>query len=170
MITISILGLDQYVVGHYSGEHTKNIANLFEVDDDLVSFYAPNCYMFHNGVEQTSWNTLVRVHAPKRYIVFESKVAQYLLNTLKNFSINVAVEFFYYEDEHRYEHINNAYPRFLSEDNLVNVEEDELGEGEELYEGNIFEGYEEKLKEAYAESEECDCDDEHCECHHHHHN
>lgn len=167
MITISILGLDQYVVGHYSGDNTKNLANLYEVSEDDISFYAPNCYMFHNGVEQTSWNTLVRVHAPEKYKVFESKISQYLLNTLKNFSINVAVEFFYYDGDHRYEYINKAYPRFLSEDNLVNVEEEELEDGEELYEGNIFEGYEDKLEEAYQESEECD--DDECECHHHHH-
>jgi len=167
MITISILGLDQYVVGHYSGDNTKNLANLYEVSEDDISFYAPNCYMFHNGVEQTSWNTLVRVHAPERFKVFESKISHYLLNTLKNFSINVAVEFFYYDEHHRYEYINESYPRFLTEDNLVNVEEEELGEDEELYEGNIFEGYEDKLEEAYKESEECD--DEECKCHHHHH-
>ena len=29
MITITILGLDQYTIGHYSKDHTKNLADLF---------------------------------------------------------------------------------------------------------------------------------------------
>ena len=42
MITISILGLDQFVVGRYSREHSADLANLFESDENLLNFYAPN--------------------------------------------------------------------------------------------------------------------------------
>lgn len=158
MITISVLGLDQYVVGHYSKDHTKNIASLFEVGDEKVSFYAPNAYMFHEGVEQTSWDTIVRVHAPCKFRIFEDKVSKYLIQTLKEFTINLAIEFYYYEDENRHEYINTEYPRFLSEDNVVNVEEESLEEGEELCEENMFKDFEEKLGE-----KECSC------THHHKH-
>ncbi len=157
MITISILGLDQYIVGHYSKEHTLNLANLFEVGDEKISFYAPNAYIFHNGVEQTSWDTIVRVNAPCKFRIFEDKVSKYLIQTLKEFTINLSVEFYYYEDENRHEYVNNEYPRFLKEDNLVNVEEETLAEGEELCEENMFENFEEKLK------------GETCSCGHHHH-
>ena len=58
MITISIYGLDQFTVGHYSGEHTANLAQLFETKEENISFYSPNAYVFHNGVEQTSWNAI----------------------------------------------------------------------------------------------------------------
>ena len=71
MITISVYGLDQYVVGHYSKDHSKNIASLFEVDDHDVVFYSPNAYIFHEGVEQTSWNTIVKVNAPEQCEIFE---------------------------------------------------------------------------------------------------
>ena len=172
MITISIYGLDQYTVGHYSGEHTANLAQLFETSEDNISFYSPNAYVFHNGVEQTSWNAIVKVNAPEKYEVLEQKVAKYLMETLKEFSINLSVEFYYYHSHHRYEHVNKEYPRFIKDENLVNVEE---SDEDELYEGNIFEGMEEKLEAAYAEKEahqfhcdddhcECDCDDEECEC------
>lgn len=84
MVTISIYGLDQYTVGHYSKEHTKNLANLFEVNEDDISFYSPDALVFHNGVEQTSWNAIVKVNAPEACEANEAKVAKYLLETLKN--------------------------------------------------------------------------------------
>jgi hypothetical protein len=125
MITICILGLDQYVVGHYSKEHTENLANLFETSSDDVNFYAPQSMVFHAGVEQTSWNTIVIVKAPHRYESLEAKVADYLIKTLSEFTINLEVEFEYFEEGRHYEHINSSYPRFIAEDNLVNVETEE---------------------------------------------
>ncbi|MCR5333159.1 MAG: hypothetical protein K6E11_04005 [Bacilli bacterium] len=170
MITFEIIGLDQYTIGHYSKDNNKNLANLFETSEDELCFYAPNAYLFHNGVEQTSWQTLVKVFAPQKYDVFQDKIADYLLKTLKNFSINVAVEFYYYDEDNRYEYHNEEYPLYIKSENVVNVEEDELKEGEELYEGNIFENFQEQLEEIYQgegvhgeEEDECDCG------HHHHH-
>lgn len=162
MVTISIYGLDQYVVGHYSKEHTANIASLLEVDENDVVFYSPNAYVFHNGVEQTSWNTIVKVNAPEQCEKLEDKVANYIVKTLKEFSIHLVVEFSYYHKHHRYEFVNKEYPRYISEENVVNVEDEELPEGEELYEGNMFEGFEEKYEEAHH------CDKDHCGCGHKH--
>ncbi|MCQ2801372.1 MAG: hypothetical protein MJ222_01790 [Bacilli bacterium] len=163
MITITIYGLDQFTVGHYSREHTANLAQLFETKGENISFYSPNAYVFHNGVEQTSWNAIVKVNAPEKFEVLEEKVAKYLMETLKEFSINLSVEFYYYHSHHRYEHINKEYPRFITDDNLVNVEE---SDEDELYEGNVFEGMEEKLEAAYAEKEahECNCHGDYCDC------
>lgn len=162
MITITVYGLDQYTVGHYSREHTENLAQLFETSEDNISFYSPNAYIFHKGVEQTSWNAIIKVNAPEKYEVLEEKVSKYLIETFKEFSINLTVEFYYYHSHHRYEYLNNQYPHFIDDDNLVNVEESD--EDEELYEGNIFEGMEKKLEEAYAEGHHCHCKDGECEC------
>jgi hypothetical protein len=167
MITISVLGLDQYVVGHYSKDHTANLAQLFECEEDDVSFYAPNAMMFHNGVEQTSWNTLVIVRAPEKYEAVEQRAADYILRTLSEFSINVEIEFAYYEEEHHYEKINDDYPRFIAGDNVVSTEEDpEYHEGDDdddegpdprdhaeldpndpnqIYLGNALDGLDEKI-------------------------
>ncbi|MFA6620150.1 MAG: hypothetical protein WCS90_03350 [Bacilli bacterium] len=176
MITISILGLDQYVVGHYSKEHTENIANLLEVPTDDVNFYAPESMVFHAGVEQTSWNTIVIVRAPVRENIFEGKFADYLMKTLSEFTINLEVEFEYFEEGHHYQHINSAYPRFIAEENLVDVEgtdgdeQDDTDEDAEeadprdradldpndpnqIFLGNAFEGKQEMLDGVAKEKE-----------------
>jgi len=145
MITISFLGLDQYLVGKYSAEHTKNLADLFEADRAAINFYAPNCYFYHEGVDQTAWNTLIRVHAPKQYAPLEEKVAKYLLETTAEIAINVAVEFCYYDQKARHELLNDDYPRFITEANAVHVHDEEgEDESEELFEGDIFAGIEGK--------------------------
>ena len=163
MVTISIYGLDQYVVGRYSKEHSANISSLLEVGEDDLVFYSPNAYVFHNGVEQTSWNTIVKVNAPEECEKLEDKVANYLIQTLKEFSIHLVVEFSYYHKHHRYEYVNKEYPRYISEENVVNAEDEEYQEGDEIYEGNMFEGFEEKYEEAHHH-----CDGEHCDCKHKH--
>ena len=184
MITISVIGLDQYVVGHYSKQHSKNLAALFETSEDNISFIAPDCYIFHNGVEQTSWNSIVRVTAPRQFEKLEANVAKYLLKTLKQFSINIRVEFFYFDKNHCYEFVNNEYPHFIKEENVVNVEEGELEEGEEIYDGNIFEEFAPELSKKEEGGhchchddcdcdcgDDCDCDDDcdcECSCHHKH--
>ena len=167
MIIITIYGLDQYTVGHYSKYHSENLAQLFETTKENIAFVASDDYVFHNGVEQTSWQTLVKVEAPEKYEVLEDKAAMYLLKTLGEFSIHVRVVFDYFHSHHEHEFVNKGYPRYIKEDNLVNVEEDE--DDDELYEGNIFEGMEKKLEEAYHEGhhchdEDCDCDEDDCDC------
>ncbi len=118
MITISFLGLDQFVVGHYSKEHTANLANLFECEADSLNFFAPNSMLFHEGVEQTSWNVLVIVRAPKKYQVMEEKIADYLLKTVVDFAVNVELEFEYFEQGRHYERLNPDYPRYMKESNI----------------------------------------------------
>jgi hypothetical protein len=61
MIVISVLGLDQFVVGTYSRKNTANLANLFECEEEEIVFYSPNSMIFHKGVEQTSWQTEILV-------------------------------------------------------------------------------------------------------------
>ena len=177
MITITVYGLDQYSVGHYSKDHLDNLAQLFETKREKIVFVSPDAYVFHNGVEQTSWQALVKVSAPSKYKVLEEKAATYLLQTLVDFSIHVRVVFEYFESSNEHEYVNGSYPRYIKEENLVNVEEPEEDE-DELFEGNIFEGMEKKLEEAYNEGHHhhdgCGCDDEDCEdecddeccCHH----
>ena len=153
MITIQVLGLDQFVVGRYSRESGGNIAQLFECSENDVSFYAPNAMMFHNGVEQTSWNTLVKILAPKKYRVMEKGVADYILKTLSVYSINVEVVFEYYDEESHYSYVNKEYPRFITTNEIRDdAASMEFGDVPDLMEG-----------------EEDECDDEECEEHHHHH-
>ena len=180
MITIRIYGLDSYAVGHYSKDHTENLAQLFETKEENICFVASDEFVFHKGVEQTSWQALVTVIAPEKYEPLEKQVANYLLKTLTEFSIHVQIVFEYFHGHHEHEFTNKDYPRFIKDDNLVNVEESD--DDDELYEGNIFEGMEKKLEEAYNEGrhhecgcdhddcdeDDCECDDEDCCCGHKH--
>lgn len=176
MITISVLGLDQYVVGHYSKEHSANLANLFEIEESELDFYAPESVVFHKGVEQTSWNAIVVVRAPKRCQPVEGKVASYLMRTMSDFTINIQVEFEYFDEGTHYQRLNKAYPRFIEEKNIMDVQ-GSAGEGEDgmndadeddeeadprdradlnpddpdqLYLGDVFQGREKQLDEAAA--------------------
>lgn len=146
MITISIYGLDQYAVGHYSKEQSVNIANILETNVDNINFYAPNAYVLHNGVEQTSWNALVKISLPEKFRVFEEELTEFIFKTITLYTINVAVEFYYYDLKHRHEFKNKDYPPFIKEENLVHVEETKDVEDEEIYEGNIFENLEEQIE------------------------
>lgn len=144
MITITILGLDQYIVGRLSRELTPNIAKLYELSEDEVNFVAPSNMVFHNGVEQTSWNVIVRVNAPMKVSVLQDEVANLISVGLKDVAINLAIEFYYYSQDNRYTRLNSDYPRYITSDNVVDfqAEYEDLDEGEEIYDEDIFEGIE----------------------------
>lgn len=147
MITLTVYGLDPFVVGRLSQEMTSNLAQLYEVSEDEINFIAPTNMVFHKGVDQTSWNTLIRVNLPKKLLVLQDQAADIIMQMVQGPTINVAVEFYYYSQDNRYEKLNNEYPRFITDDNLVDVENyDESvyveGEGEdEVYTGDIFEDF-----------------------------
>ena len=167
MITIQILGLDNFVVGQYSREHGENLAQLFETEEQNVSFLSGDAVYFHGGVEQSSWNALIIVRAPHKYEACERQVADYLLRTLNLYTINLQVEFVYFHDHSYYEAISDKYPRFITSDQVREVtaevgDEEEEGcacdhgpgsesEEEELYTGNAFEGFEERLNKAQGD-------------------
>ena len=147
MITIVIYGLDQFVVGRLSREMTPNIAKLYELSEDEILFVAPNDMVFHKGVEQTSWNIIIHVHAPKRTAILQDQIAKLILESIGDVAINKILEFYYYSEDSRYSKINEAYPRFISADNLVDIAEEdyedkEEGEGEDdIFTGDIFKDF-----------------------------
>ncbi|MGM9873677.1 MAG: DUF1904 family protein [Bacilli bacterium] len=158
MITLTILGLDQYIVGRLSREMLKNLAKIYEVSEDDINFVAPNNMVFHNGVEQTSWNVLVRVHAPHKVRVVQDDVANVISVGIGEMAINLAIEFYYYSTDDRYERISKDYPRFITESNLVNV--DGYDSEDDLYDDDDYS----------CDDDDCCCheDGEECECHHEH--
>ena len=149
MITLTIYGLDQFVVGQLSKEMTHNLAELYEVSEDEINFVAPMNMVFHKGVDQTSWNTLVQVHLPKKVMVLQDEAARLIMSMIVGPTINVAVEFYYYSEDNRYEKINEDYPRFITDDNEVDLQDDyddeaEYVEGDgkdEVFTGDIFKDF-----------------------------
>lgn len=143
MITVIFYGLDQFVVGRLSREITPSLAKLYEVEEDDINFVAPENMVFHKGVEQTSWNVIIHIHAPLKVSVLQEQVAEFIMECIGEMAINKVVEFYYYSQDNRFESIRNDYPRYITSDNLVDYED-----------------------ESYDEDE---CDDDDCECGHHHH-
>ena len=147
MITVFIYGLDQFVVGRLSREMTPNLAKLYEVSEDDIIFVAPENMVFHKGVEQTSWNIIIHVHAPKKVSVLQDQVAKLILESIGDVAINKILEFYYYSEDNRYTKLNESYPRFIASDNLVDIEEEdyedmEEGEGEnDIFTGDIFKDF-----------------------------
>ena len=148
MITIIVYGLDQFVVGRLSREMTPNLAKLYELSEDEIIFVAPENMVFHKGVEQTSWNIIIHVHAPKKASVLQDQVATLILESIGEVAINKILEFYYYSEDNRYSKLNEAYPRFIASDNLVDIADDdynedmEEGEGEdEIFTGDIFKNF-----------------------------
>ena len=147
MITVTIYGLDQFVVGRLSREMTPNLAKLYETSEDEILFVAPENMVFHKGVEQTSWNIIIHVNTPIRTKIVEKQVATFILESIGDVAINKVVEFYYYSEDNRYSKLNESYPRFIAADNLVDVAEDEYedmeeGEGEdEIFTGDIFQNF-----------------------------
>ena len=144
MITIIVYGLDQFVVGQLSRELGPNLAKLYEVKEEEVIFVAPQNMVFHNGVEQTSWNLLIHVHAPKRTALVQDDVANFLVNAIGDVAIHKTIEFYYYSEENRYQKIHEQYPRFITQENLVDTDveyDEDIEEGEDddqIYTGDIF--------------------------------
>ena len=149
MVIINIYGLDQFVVGELSARITKDIAKLYEVDEDEVHFISTNNMVFHNGNEQTSWRVFVEVDAPKKLEVLQDQMCNLLTHYISEVAIHVEIRFEYYSVDHYFKRINNDYPLFLEDKNMVNFDEEyteemEEGDGEdEIYTGDIFEGIKE---------------------------
>ncbi len=145
MVTINIYGLDQFVVGELSERISKDVAKIYEMDEDEIHFISSNNMVFHKGNEQTSWRVFVEVNAPKKVEVLQDQVASILAHYISEVAIHLEILFRYYSSDHYYKQMNPDYPLFLEDQNIVNLEEEyhedmEEGEGEdEIYTGDIFE-------------------------------
>ena len=147
MVTINIYGLDQFVVGELSARISKDIAKLYEMDEDDIHFISTNNMVFHEGNEQTSWRVFVEVTAPKKVEVLQEQMFMLLKHHISEVAIHLDVLFKYYSVDHHLNSRNNEYPLFLEDKNLVNFDEEynedmEEGEGDdEIYTGDIFEKF-----------------------------
>ena len=145
MVTINIYGLDQFVVGELSQRISKDIAKIYEMDQDEIHFISTNNMVFHKGEEQTSWRVFIEVNAPKKVEVLQEQICSLLTHYVSEVAIHLEIVFKYYSVDHYYKHLNPDYPLFLEDKNIVNMEETyseemEEGEGEdEIFTGDIFE-------------------------------
>lgn len=146
MVTINIYGLDQFVVGELSQRISKDIAKIYEMDEDEIHFISSNNMVFHNGEEQTSWRVFVEVNAPKKVEVLQGQICNLLAHYISEVAIHLEAVFKYYSVDHYYKHLNPDYPLFLEDKNTVTFSEEyseemEEGEGDDqIYTEDIFKG------------------------------
>ena len=146
MITVNIYGLDQFVVGDVSIPLSKNLAKIYEVDEDEINFIASNNMVFHAGAEQTSWRVIVEVNAPKKLEVLQDQALKIINHHLGEVAIHIETFFNYYSSDHHALHVNPDYPLYLEGQKEIEFETEyseelEEGEGEdEIYTGDIFKG------------------------------
>lgn len=146
MITLFIYGLDQFVVGDISKNITSNLAKVYETDDDNINFVAVNNMVFHDGMEQTSWHTIINVKAPEQCHILQDKVKKILIEAFKPFTINIEIYFDYYHLHHRQLVINEDYPRYMSNKNSIEIDSDyEDVDDSEIYTEDVFRDFEERL-------------------------
>ena len=178
MINITLIGQDIFLGSEIEKGMLKPLAKLYEVSEDEIIVSAHDSFIYHDGVEQTSYHLLVRVEAPSMYSVFEKLIAKYLLKYLKLYAIHIRIYFIYFSSDHYYEEINDEYPLFLKENNIIEAQDSSFEEeDEEIYHGNIFEEFDKALKESgtyneddkYNINESIEEDECHGECCHHHH-
>lgn len=149
MITITVLGIDPYLLRQISKAATKKLANLYECKEDDIDFFAPEGLLVHDGVEQNTWNFVVRVHAPLKVKVLEKEASELIHSYIKDACVNMTIEFYYYSQDNFYQFISKDHPRFMTEENTVVEDEEtfEQEEGEEPYLGDIFEEFNGKVDE-----------------------
>lgn len=155
MIIIKCFGVDPYVTGAYSKKYIPHVKERFHIEDDFLVI-APDEYIYHDGVEQTSWQGILEVIISPRYKAIEEDLAHALLSYFTEEVVNIRLFFNYIEEERFYKFENKDYPPFII-DKGAKEDEEEI----EPYTGDIFEGFEERARAAGHNVE-------HEHDHHHH--
>ena len=141
MVIISCTGLDLYLVGKLNAKVHTQVSKILNVDEDEVVFASYDSFVFYKGHEQTSINLLIKVEMDEKLKVHQSELAEYLLETSKEYSLHAYVYFNYYKEENSYLRVNEDYPRYLTSENESSDEdydEESSYSEEEIYTGNIF--------------------------------
>ena len=136
---------------------TSKLANLYEISKDEINFFAPECLYVHEGVDQNTYSILVEVHAPKKVSVLEEDAYKIIENYIKNVTVHLECIFYYFSIDNYHKFENEDYPRYMDEENSVDFyeeSEEETTSNEDIYLGNAFEGFEEKLEKAKKENKD----------------
>lgn len=148
MVTLITFGIDPYSLRQLSSDITPGLSSLFECKKEDINFYATEGLFVHDGVEQNTWYVLIKVMLPRKLQIFQKEAAQIISNFYKDVAIHLEIVFEYYLSDEREIFINNDYPLYLNENNIVEASEDEIGgdDEEDIYTGDAFENYRSKLE------------------------
>lgn len=140
MIFITIEGADQYLAMEFSKDIEPKIIKALNIKENEINFICPESFFVHNGQEQTSFHALITIKLPTKFKDRQQELISIISKDIKSLSVHSHFLFIYFDEENEYDNIDNEYPLYLSEDNMVKVnDEEENKEDEEPYTGNIFE-------------------------------
>lgn len=143
MINIVLKGVDEFLGSSVEKAFTPEIAKILNVSQDEVVLTCLHSMIYHNGVDQTSYHMIVTFEMDRKYEQFQQKLIDYVFSVSKNFSVHCHINFSYLSTE-TFSCIDSDYPLFVTESNEIVVEEDESEE--EIYLGDMFVDFEEKIK------------------------
>ena len=151
MVFVEIFGIDPYMLRQVSRDLTPKLAKICETDENSISFYAPEGLLVHNGVEQNAWNITIKVFMNYKYQIHRKEIIDLLVSSFSKIAIHITVAFTYHQKEEVYGFVNSDYPLFLTENNIVDeddeeFEDDDVDDLNDVFSGNAFEGFEDKLK------------------------
>lgn len=143
MVFVKIFGADPYVASDVTKEAVEGIAKRYGIDREELNFVMLESLFVHEGQEQTSFQVLAEVLAPKSLQKKEQEVERFLAEKLKNLAVHSHILFTYFDPKSEYDETDGEYPPYLSPDNMVKAEEQiEEQEGgapiEDLFTGNVF--------------------------------
>lgn len=143
MITVSLLGMDYYQAIEVTKRIHSRLVEIYRCKDEDLVFFAPESFLIHDGIEQTSFRLNIRVEAPDMYADREREVKDVLFDALKDVAIHFRVLFTYFEPEHEYLKIDDIYPEYMTDKNVVKAEDEHDHDHEEEDDDSYSEEYEE---------------------------
>jgi hypothetical protein len=150
MIIVKLLGIDQYQAEDYVRALHTQFAQIFETEEKDILFYAPDSYLIHKGIEQTSYIVNIEIEAPEKYKPLENKASEYIAKLFMNqICVHVRVTFNYFDEDREHVFINEDYPLYMTDENMAHFDTED--EDSEPYLGNAFEDYDKKVEEKEKE-------------------
>ncbi len=147
MIQVLIKGVDEYLGVHVEEVLLPGLMKITKAEETEIIFTCLHSIIYHNGVDQTSLHMVIDLDLDPKYISLEKQIADYLLEESSKFSIHAHIQFNYVNGK-SYHRIDESYPYYVTDKNSIEIEDDEDEEVEqEIFTGNIFENFEEKIKE-----------------------
>lgn len=148
MITIFTFGIDPYSLRQLSRDITPQLSSFFEVDKEEINFFGNEGLFVHEGIEQNTWYVFIKVVLPRKLQIFQKEAEKIITNFFKFVTIHIEIIFEYYLSEERSVFINSDYPKYLTESNTVDIEDEAAEEDyQDIYTGDAFESIRGKLEE-----------------------
>lgn len=142
MINIILKGMDIYLANEFSEKLTSPLTRVTSLSEEKISVIAYESMIYHKGIDQTSMHLFVDVECDKKLQYLENEISEVIFNLAKQFAIHTHILFKYFEMKNYHEAIDEQYPLYLDASNVAKVEAVENADDVEIYDGNIFQDFE----------------------------